>query len=212
MPEIGTANLHTLQPIQFSESGIQIPLQNLIANKSPGSDEIHLLVLKHCSYDLAPILKVIFTQSLNTGSIPSDWLLANITPVYNKGNKNLPVNYHPISLTSVCSKVVEHVIYHSIMSHLNRNNVLSGSQHGFRTGYSWSTQLVLLIEDLNFHMDYNVQVDMVLLKFSKRIEKWLVVHKQHVLLDGASSEYVPVSPGVPQGTLLRQMMFMIYIN
>ena len=71
-----------MQPIQFSESGIQMLLQNLKANKSPGPDEIHPLVLKHCSYELAPILKVIFTHSLNTGSILSDWLLTNITPVY----------------------------------------------------------------------------------------------------------------------------------
>ena len=78
----------------------------------------------YCSYELAPILKV---QSLNTGNIPSDWLLVNVTPVYKKGSKDIPVNYRPISLTSVCSKVMEHIIYHSIMSHLNRNDVLSGN-------------------------------------------------------------------------------------
>ena len=72
-----------------------------------------------------------------------------------------------ISLTSVCSKVMVHVIYHSIMSHLNRNNVLSGNQH---SGYSCFTQLISLIEDLNFHMDHNTQVDMILLDFSKAID------------------------------------------
>ena len=142
-------------------------------------------------------------QSLNTGNIPSDWLLANVTPVYKKGSKDLPTNYHPISLTSICSKVMEHIIYHSIMSHLNRNDVLSGNQHGFRAGYSCSTQLISLIEDLNFHMDHNIQIDMILLDFSKAfdtvphrrllkklkfyhienrvihwIEKWLTVRKQ----------------------------------
>ena len=182
-------------------------------------------------------LKVIVTQSLNTGSIPSDWPLANITPVYKKGNKDLPVNYRPISLTSVCSKVIEHVVYHSIMSHLNRNDVLSGSQHGFRASYSCSTQLISLIEDLNFHMDNNIQVDMILLDFSKAfdtvshcrllkklkfyhienqviqwIEKWLTLRKQHVLFDGESSNHVPVSSGVPQGTVLRPLIFLIYIN
>ena len=153
--------------------------------------------------------------------------------MYKTGNKDLPVNYRPISLTSVCSKVMEHVIYHSIMSHLNRNNVPSGSQHVFRAGYSCSTQLISLIEDLNFHMDHNVQVDMILLNFSKAfdtvphysllkklkfyhiknqviqwIEKWLTLRKQRVLLDGESSDHVPVSSGVPQGIL----MFLIYIN
>ena len=78
-------------------------------------------------------------QSLNTGNIPADWLETNVTPVYKKGAKDLAANYRSISLTAICSKVMEHVIYHSIMSHLNHNNVLSNSQHGFRVGYSCST-------------------------------------------------------------------------
>ena len=123
------------------------------------------------------------------------------------------------------------------MSHLNRNDVLSGSQHGFRANYSCSTQLISLIEDLNFHMDHNVQVDMILLDFSKAfdtvpqccllkklkfyhienqvvhwIEKWFTVRKQRVLLDGESSDHVPVSSGVPQGMMLGPLMFLIYIN
>ena len=130
---------------------------------------------------------------------------------------------------------MEHVTYHSITSHLNRNDVLSGSQHGFRAGYSCSTQLISLIEDLDFHMDHNVQNDMILLDSSKAfntvphccllkklkfyitlriysqvihwIEKWLTVRKQHVLLDGESCDHVPVSSGVPQGTMLEPLMF-----
>ena len=132
---------------------------------------------------------------------------------------------------------MEHVIYHSIMSHLNRNDVLSDNQHGFRTSYSCSTQLTSLIEDLNFHMDHNVQVDMILLDFSKAFDtvphchllkklkfyhienqvvqwigKWLTLHKLCVLLDGESSNHVPVSSGVPQGTVLGPLIFFIYIN
>ena len=135
------------------------------------------------------------------------------------------------------SKVMKHIIYHSIMSHLNRNDVLYGSQHSFRAGYSCSTQLISLIEDLNFHVDHNVQVDMILLHFLKAFDtvphcrllketevlsywessysmdwKWFTACKQHVLLDGESSDHCTVSSGVPQGTVLGLLMFLIYIN
>ena len=100
-----------MQPIQISETGVQTLLHNLETNKAPGPDGIHPLVLKHCSYEIAPILKVI-SSSLWTlvANIPSDWLLANVIPVYKKGSKDLPANYRPISLTSISSKVMEHII------------------------------------------------------------------------------------------------------
>ena len=119
-----------MQPIQFSETGIQTLLQNLNTNKSPDPDGIHPIILKHCASKLAPILKVIFTQPLNTGNIPADWLVDNVTPVYKKGAKDLATNYCLILLTTICSKVM-----HFIMSHLNQNDVL---QNSFRAGYSQS--------------------------------------------------------------------------
>ena len=71
------------------------------------------------SVQIAPILQIVFTQIFNSGTLPSDWLIANIIPIYKKGDKSLPVNYIPISLTSVCCKIMEHIIFHSILNHLN---------------------------------------------------------------------------------------------
>ena len=229
VPNKGTSNYcSAMKPIVFTVPGIQSLLENLEHVKSPIPDKIHPLVLKHCASELAPVLQIIFSQSLSTGNIPSDWLISNITPVYKKGDRNLPSNYRPISLTSICSKTIEHVFYRFIMNHLQNNQVLSDNQHGFRAGFSCTTQLVSLIEDISFNMDARRQVDMILLDFLKAfdtvphhqlllklkyyhidsqvinwIAKWLTSRKQHVLLDGESSDYVPVTSGhgVPQGTV-----------
>ena len=105
-----------MELIVFTVPGIQSLLENLKVVKSPGPDKIHPLVLKHCASELAPVLQVIFSQSLSTGNIPSVWLISNITPVHKKGDKILLSNYRPISLTSICSKTIEHVFYHFIMN------------------------------------------------------------------------------------------------
>ena len=101
--------------------------------------------------------KVIFTQSLDTGVLPSDWLLANVCPVFKEGNRTNVANYQPISLTSICSKIMEHILYHSIMEHLNSHNILINNQHGFRSNHFCVTQLIALVEDLSYMYALNQQ-------------------------------------------------------
>ena len=120
-------------------------------------------IFKHCASEIPPILQMLFTQSLNTG----DWLTANITSVYKKGSRSIPSNYRPISLTSVCSKVMEHIVFHSIMKHVQHYGILSEFQHGFRPGYSCQTQLINFIENIQHAMDQQKQVDLILLDFCK---------------------------------------------
>ena len=105
--------------ISFSISGIHSLLLNLDSNKSPGPDSMTTIFLKKCADEVSPILQVIFTQSMNSGTLPDDWLSANITPVYKKNDRANVSNYRPISLTAICCKVMEHIIYHSVMEHLN---------------------------------------------------------------------------------------------
>ena len=195
-----------------------------------GPDRISPYILKHCAAEISPILQVIFTQSLNTGKLPSDWQKANICPIFKKDNCSSPSNYRPISLTSSCCKVLEHIIFHSIMDHIQPNNILIDNQHGFRSGFSCQTQLISLIEDVSYAMDNQLQTDLILLDFSKAfdtvklqhykidhlvwswIESWLTQHNQSVVVDGTSSQPVPVLSGVPQGTVLAPLMFLLYIN
>ena len=139
-------------------------------HKASGPDCIPAYVLHHCATEIAPILTVIFTQSLDTGEVPSDWLRANVIPIFKKGDKHNASNYRPISLTSICCKVMEHILCHSIMKHLEENQILSNFQYGFRPAHSCEVQLLTLVEEIHHSLDCHHQVDLIMLDFSKAFD------------------------------------------
>ena len=169
--------------------------------------------------------------------IPTDWKEANIAPIFKKGSKNDPSNYRPVSLTCVCSKLMEHVIVHHLMAHLEKYRILAPAQHGFRAKHSCVTQLISTIDRiLNYH-DANTQVDAIILDFSKAfdvvshrkllskldhygirgdIHRWIgsFLHNrnQRVVVNGKASNRALVESGVPQGTCLGPVLFLCYIN
>jgi hypothetical protein len=99
-----------ISQIEISVDGVRKLLEDLQPNKASGPDQIPAKILKECATELAPILTSIFTQSLNTGKLPSDWLMSHVSPVFKKGNRNSPSNYRPIALTSICCKILEHIL------------------------------------------------------------------------------------------------------
>ena len=127
-PDIGT--------LIFNVDGIKALLDTLQPKKLSGPDNIPSLILKEWADEIAPILQIIFTQSLNTYTLPQDWLTANITAVFKKGDRNKPLNYRPISLTSICFKIMEHIIFSFIMNHSNNNNIISPCQHAYGFMYN----------------------------------------------------------------------------
>ena len=96
--------------VTFSVDGIQHQLSKLDANKAKSLDNISPYILKHCANEISPVLQVIFTQSLNTGTLPSDWLQANICPVLKKVIALVLLSAY---ITSTYSKIMEHILYHS---------------------------------------------------------------------------------------------------
>eukprot|EP00057_Strongylocentrotus_purpuratus_P010558 XP_011665032.1 PREDICTED: RNA-directed DNA polymerase from mobile element jockey-like [Strongylocentrotus purpuratus] len=237
VPTKGTSQHPSMPCIEFNTDGIKKLLENLNPGKAPGPDQVPIRILREAAQQIAPVLQVIFTQSYVTGTLPQDWLTANTVAIYKKGNRSLPVNYRPVSLTCVTTKLMEHIIFHSIMDHLELHTLLQHYQHGFRKQHSTESQLAITVEEIARALDHHHQIDMLILDFSKAfdtvphqrllgkidhygirdntknwIKTWQTARTQRVVVDGAASETIDVESGVPQGTVLGPLMFLLYIN
>ena len=226
-----------LSSVTVTEAGVLKLLQGLDIHKACGRDGIHPRVLRELADCIAPILTKIYQSSLDTGEIPQDWRDANVCPIFKKGNQYDPANYRPVSLTSVPCKLLEHVVTSSLMSHLEKNKILRPEQHGFRRKRSCETQLLDFVEELNENVAKGKQSDVIILDFAKAFDKVnhsLLIHKlrhygitgpvltwlqsflsdrrQAVVVDNCASDWVSVSSGVPQGSVVGPALFLAYIN
>jgi len=166
----GNSAAPPLPPLIITIGGVEKLLANLKTNSASGPDNIPNRFLKEMAKELAPALTHIFRQSVSSGDLPLDWRCANIAPIFKKGDKHQASNYRPISLTSVCSKLLEHIICKHIRDHLEKSNALSPVQHGFRKGHSTESQLIITLHDLTSNWDNKSQTDLIILDFSKAFD------------------------------------------
>ena len=123
IPSLDSYSFPDISPITITNAGVLALLSNLKIHKASGPDKIPASLLKNLATSLAPALTMIFKASLSQSSLPSEWKIANIVPIFKKGNRNNPGNYRPVSLTCICSKLLEHIVYSHIFSHLSRYNI-----------------------------------------------------------------------------------------
>ena len=227
----------TLNEIHITEMEVYDKLSSLNPNKAPGPDGVHSQLLKNCASSLTHPLFLLYTQSLNSGIIPEEWKKANIMPIFKKGSKTKAKNYRSISLTSQLVKILESIIRTKVMKYLTDNNIITHYQHGFVSKKSCFTNLLETFEDWTAAVDQGCGVDVIYLDYSKAfdtvphlrfIEKlkgygisgsllmWLMNflqgRSQRVVLNGIHSQWLEVTSGVPQGSVLEPLLFVLYIN
>ena len=206
-------------------------------NSAPGVDDFSTSVIKHVIEQLSKPLCHIYNQSLNLGIFPTKLKIARVTPIYKSGDKCLLNNYRPISVLSCFSKILERIVYKRLINFLNHNNILSDSQYGFRNKYSTSLALINIANKIVDAFEENSFLIGIFIDLSKAFDtinhnillaklnyygirgtannwfhSYLTKRFQCTRYKSCTSDLKEIVCGVPQGSLLGPLLFILYIN
>ena len=226
-----------LSHIEVSESEVIRILKSLNISKASGLDNISNLILKNNADILAKPITYIANKSLTSGVFPSDWKQAIVTPVFKNGDRQDYRNYRPISLLSCTSKVLERVVYNNLYEHCVKNNLLSHRNSGFKKNDGVVNRLLHIVNKIYRGLDDEKEIAMAFLDISKAFDRvwhtgllfklksfgvsgnilnwfksYLGNRSQKVVINGVSSSLDKLFAGVPQGSILGPLLFLIFVQ
>lgn len=226
-----------LENITITENEVKDILQNLNVNKASGLDMVSNRMLKYTASTVCKPLCIIFNRSIQDGIFPEPWKNSQLVPIHKKGDTTLPSNYRPISLLSNVGKTMERVIYKHIYNHLHSNELLHKYQSGFLPGHSTTYQLIDIYHHICQSFDEKQYSCMVFCDISKAFDRvwhrgllfklrqngikgklldwisdYLSSRKQRVFINSASSFISIITAGVPQGSVLGTLFFLVFVD
>ena len=236
-PGIPPASDFSIDTIATSSDEVYNILSHLDVAKATGPDGIGCKLLREAAPCISTPLARIFNYSFSQAQFPDIWKIAHVVPLYKKGDADDISNYRPVSLLSCISKVIERIVYNRVFKYLQSHNLLSVKQSGFTPGDSTINQLLKICHNIYQTFDQGDEARGVFLDFSKAFDKvwhkgllyklqkmglngsilaWITNYlsgrRQQVVVHGCASDIGFTNSGVPQGSVLGPLLFLVYIN
>jgi hypothetical protein len=227
----------TLDNVTATEQEVSDLIHSLDVSKATGHDGISAKLLKRAGQSIVPSLTNIINLCLSQSEIPNEWKKAEVIPLHKKETRDNCNNYRPVSILPIASKILERVVFKHLYNYFFENNLLTPHNSGFKPGDSTVNQLAFLYHTFCEALDMKKDIKIVFCDISKAFDRvwfkgiiyklrrlgisgnllnffknYLLNRKQRVILNGQHSEWGNIKAGVPQGSVLGPLLFLVYIN